>query len=147
MTIDAANPTIARWNVIPTARRTSPLSVMSHNEPATARGPGSAYSGFQPLHTTHCQANRKIATAASFGHVASNTARAVSRRGRRPVEGAAMSVDGASATATADTARSSAASMDQCLGTQGLGDLDGEGGDRPVIRSVAGEGCRRRTST
>ena len=87
MTIDRAKPTIARWNVIPTARRTSPLSVMSHNEPATARGPGSAYSGFQPLHTTHCQANRKIATAASFGQVASNTARAVSRRGRRDGRG------------------------------------------------------------
>ena len=40
MTIDAAKPTIARWNVIPTARRTSPLSVMSHSELADGARPG-----------------------------------------------------------------------------------------------------------
>src|SRR5262245_26945611 len=45
MTIDAEKPMIARWNVIETARRTSPSLVIDHSDPATARGPGRTYSG------------------------------------------------------------------------------------------------------
>ncbi len=53
----------------------------STNESHTLRGPGSTYSGFQPLHTTSCQTISASATASSFGHAAAQTRAARLGRG------------------------------------------------------------------
>ena len=73
-----AKPLNPRWSVVHAASMF--VLKFSTNESHTLRGPGSTYSGFQPLHTTSCQTISASATASSFGHAAAQ-ARAA-RRGR-----------------------------------------------------------------
>ena len=74
-----AKPLNPRWSVVHAASML--VLKFATNESHTARGPGSTYSGFQPLHTTSCQTISTMATASSFGHAAAQMRAAGLRRG------------------------------------------------------------------
>jgi hypothetical protein len=77
-------PKIARCSVMKVALTRLPSVSPRHSSWSTGTGPGSTYSGFQPLHTTSCQRNSEIATAATFGQVANQMRESSSVRGDPP---------------------------------------------------------------
>jgi hypothetical protein len=66
-----ANPLNPRCSVVHAASMF--VLKFSTNESHTLRGPGSTYSGFQPLHTTSCHTTSTSTIASSFGHAAAQT--------------------------------------------------------------------------
>src|SRR5947209_12597419 len=112
ITIASAKPTAARRRVTQAELLRSVRSCASWL--TTVNGDGTMYSGFQPVHTTTCQAPKNSPTASSFGQAAAQSDAA------RPGPRRLMS-------ARAGDSMASAVTVAICyLGTEPVGDRGGE---------------------